>query len=305
MLISNNKYLLTTFLLILFAFNGLSQDRALSKVAILYKQENYRLAFWKADNLLNNPEYDTSAIPKLYKSMALLHIEGRLFFRNRKPSPWEEGANMFLTLKKTEEGKLLIQKNIQIVSELSWYLTDELNRFKKQKDTEKYEKLKKILKDLFQGIQLNTRKEMKSKGESLPKQPKNTTAATEREKLIEIAKNEIGKPYVFGGTTQEGFDCSGFTCYVYQNANFQLGRSSRDQYQMCRKIEKTEIQKGDLIFFNNGTEEVSHVGIIISEPEEPLKMIHSSTSKGIVITDVETSDYWMKKLHGFGTFLAK
>ncbi len=64
--ISKNKYLLSTFLLILFTFNGLSQDRALNKVAILYKQENYRLAFWKADNLLSNPDYDTSALPNFY-----------------------------------------------------------------------------------------------------------------------------------------------------------------------------------------------------------------------------------------------
>jgi cell wall-associated NlpC family hydrolase len=60
-----------------------------------------------------------------------------------------------------------------------------------------------------------------------------------------------------------------------------------------------------LVFFNSGSDEVSHVGIIISEKGEPLKMIHASTSKGVIIADIESSDYWMKKLHGFGTFLNK
>ncbi len=295
-----NKFLIACILLIN-SFLSVAQDRALKKVVTLYKQENYRLAYWRTDNLLNNPDYDTSLIPQLYKSITLLHIEGRLFFRNRKPSPWEEGASIFMSLKNTDEGKKLIINNIQIISELSWYLTDELNRYKKQKDIKNYERLKKILNSLFQDIKLNIKNEVKPKSESFENESRYITTSLEREKLVEIAMNELGKPYIFGGTTQEGFDCSGFICFVYKGLNFQIGRSSRDQYLMCRKIEKKDLQKGDFIFFNNGTDEVSHVGIIISEPNEPLKMIHSSTSKGIIITEVETSEYWMKKLHGFGT----
>ena len=296
-----NKFSLVFCIVLINSFVSVAQDRALKKVVTLYKQENYRLAFWKADNLLNNPDYDTSLIPQLYKSISLLHIEGRLFFRNRKPSPWEEGASIFMALKKTDEGKRLIINNVQIISELSWYLADELTRCKKQNDIKNYERLKKILNSLFQDIKLNKRNEYTPKSEFFENENRFRNNSSEREKLVEIAINELGKPYLYGGATQEGFDCSGFTCFVYQSVNFQIGRSSRDQYLMCRKIEKKDLQKGDFIFFNNGTDEVSHVGIIISEPNEPLKMIHSSTSKGIVITEVESSEYWMKKLHGFGT----
>ena len=68
------------------------------------------------------------------------------------------------------------------------------------------------------------------------------------------------------------------------------------------KVKKKNVEKGDLVFFDNGSG-VSHVGIVISEKGEPLKMIHSSSSKGIIITDVSKSEYWSKRLHGFGTYL--
>jgi cell wall-associated NlpC family hydrolase len=57
-----------------------------------------------------------------------------------------------------------------------------------------------------------------------------------------------------------------------------------------------------LVFFNNGSG-VSHVGMIISEKGQPLVMIHASSSKGIMITDIESSEYWLKRLYGFGTYV--
>ena len=292
------------FLLFLFfigtSFAALSQnDRKLTKIALLYQQKHYRLSFWKSENLENIPEYDTSFIPTFYKSLSLFHVEGRMFFKHREIAPWEEGAMIFNQLKQTSEGKVVLFKHHIEVEALQKYLYDELNRLKSTKDKIKYNRLKKILETLFEGIQFIDNSNFNSKDPI----SKNISAPTpERELIIEIASNELGAPYLFGGISSDGFDCSGFTGYVYQKANIQLGRSSRDQFQNCKKIDRSLVQKGDLIFFNNGADEVSHVGIIISNPDEPLKMIHASTSKGIVISEVESSDYWMKKLHGFGTF---
>lgn len=299
-MISPSKVFLLLFIFFVgISFSVLSQnERKLTKISLLYNQKHYRLAVWKAENLENLPEYDTSYIPTFYKSLSLFHVEGRVFFKHREIAPWEEGALLFNQIKQTAEGKIIIYKHLTEVEGLRRYLYQELNTLKSKHDKRNYERLNKILLTLFDGVQL---KNSDLKNSEQPTKS-NQVGEVNREVVVEIASNEIGVPYLFGGTSPEGFDCSGFTCYVFQKANIQLGRSSRDQFQNCKKIDRENVKKGDLIFFNNGSDEVSHVGIVISNPDEPLKMIHASTSKGIVISEVENSEYWMKKLHGFGTF---
>jgi cell wall-associated NlpC family hydrolase len=75
-----------------------------------------------------------------------------------------------------------------------------------------------------------------------------------------------------------------------------------DQYNDAPKVKVKNAQKGDLVFFDNGSG-VSHVGIVVSEKGSPLMMIHSSSSKGVIITDVTKSAYWTKRLKGFGTYV--
>jgi hypothetical protein len=274
------------------------QNRSLHKLSLLYSQGNYRLTYWNADKLVNNPDYDTSLLPRYYRAISLLRLENKFLFKRRNPSPWLEGGNLLKEIKLLPESKLLFVKHKDEISALRFYLLDELEKYKLKKDKESYRKLKEVLVGLFEGLPNSEQRKIAS--------PKKTEVApADRELVVEIAQTHIGVPYVFGGVTPEGFDCSGFTCYVLQKANVQVGRSSRDQFATCRKIDKDEVTKGDLVFFNSGSDEVSHVGIIISEKGEPLKMIHASTSKGVIIADIESSDYWMKKLHGFGTFLNK
>ena len=81
-----------------------------------------------------------------------------------------------------------------------------------------------------------------------------------------------------------------------------LPRRAVDQYNSSQKIKEKNAQKGDLIFFDNGSG-ISHVGIVVSDPGEPLTMIHSSSSKGIIITDITKSEYWTKRISGFGTYV--
>ena len=67
-------------------------------------------------------------------------------------------------------------------------------------------------------------------------------------------------------------------------------------------LKKLAIKKGDLIFFNNGGG-VSHVGIVSANKNGEIEMVHASSSKGIIITDVTSSKYWSKRIHSYGTFL--
>lgn len=285
-------------LFILCVSTSYGQNRSLNKLSLLYSQGNYRLTYWNADKLVNNPDYDTSLLPRYYRAISLLRLENKFLFKRRNPSPWLEGGNLLKEIKMLPESKLLFVKHKDEISALRFYLLDELDKYKSKKDKDSYRKLKEVLVGLFEGLPYSDQRKITS--------PKKTEVVpADRELVVEIAQTHIGVPYVFGGVTPEGFDCSGFTCFVFQKANVQVGRSSRDQFATCRKIDKDEVAKGDLVFFNSGSDEVSHVGIIISEKGEPLKMIHASTSKGVIIAEIESSDYWMKKLHGFGTFLNK
>jgi cell wall-associated NlpC family hydrolase len=96
--------------------------------------------------------------------------------------------------------------------------------------------------------------------------------------LREAAKLK-GTPYRYGGTTPRGFDCSGYTGYVYKKAGKKLPRTSRQQYSATKHISRKAAKPGDLIFFRNGGGGVYHVGIYAggnmlwhsSKPGTPVK----------------------------------
>lgn len=116
-------------------------------------------------------------------------------------------------------------------------------------------------------------------------------------KLKEWADTWIGVPYLFGGTTRKGIDCSGFTGELYRNVfEIQLQRNSRAQYsQDCyTTVKGPNLQLGDLVFFvTNGkaakSDNISHVGVYVGEQI----FVHSSSSKGVVYSRL-TDAYWTK-----------
>lgn len=78
--------------------------------------------------------------------------------------------------------------------------------------------------------------------------------------IEKVASRYLGVPYVWGGNTPSGFDCSGFTKYVYRQFGITLPRVSRDQYAYVRKISRSEARPGDLVFYGSP---VHHVGIYV------------------------------------------
>lgn len=115
--------------------------------------------------------------------------------------------------------------------------------------------------------------------------------------LIELGKQYLGSPYVFGGNSPQagGFDCSGFTQYIYRNSVRQnLPRRAKDMANVGIPVDYYQLKAGDLVFFNTLGPDYSHVGVYIGDG----MFFHASPSwGGIVIADMN-KEYFAKRYNG-------
>ena len=111
--------------------------------------------------------------------------------------------------------------------------------------------------------------------------------------IISTAKKYIGVRYKYGGTSASGFDCSGFTQFVYKQHNINIPHDTTKQATIGTKLSKSELQIGDLIIFKNTYKSgPSHAGIYVGNGQ----FIHASTSRGVRIDDLD-SNYWIGRFH--------
>lgn len=111
--------------------------------------------------------------------------------------------------------------------------------------------------------------------------------------LVNSAYQYIGVPYVFGGNTPDGFDCSGFTKYVFSHNGITLPRMADEQYRLGAKVSRSELIPGDLVFFTTYEPGVSHTGIYVGDNN-----FISATSSGGIRVDSLDSRYWADRYVG-------
>lgn len=121
-------------------------------------------------------------------------------------------------------------------------------------------------------------------------------APGDNEELYDAIQTWIGTPYLYGGESKDGVDCSGFVGQIYQQVyHRRLHRVANDMQLDCTLITRSELSEGDLVFFTNSKGRVSHVGIYLKDDI----FAHSSTSRGVIISRLGDS-YWSQHFYKGG-----
>jgi cell wall-associated NlpC family hydrolase len=117
-----------------------------------------------------------------------------------------------------------------------------------------------------------------------------------REWVAGYAQNFVGVPYRYaGGTPKSGFDCSGFTSYIFREFDLSISPCSSTQSKQGREIALSQALPGDLVFFGYRGR-VTHVAMVVEQTPEGVVCVHSTSSRGVVVENVSNSKYWKSKI---------
>lgn len=122
-------------------------------------------------------------------------------------------------------------------------------------------------------------------GRDIPVSRDSSTASIRR--VVQTSMRYTGVPYVFGGTSPSGFDCSGFTRYIFAQSGIYLPRMADEQFEVGRYVSYNRLQPGDLVFFSTYASGASHSGIYLGDG----RFISATSSRGVAI-DSMNSSYW-------------
>jgi len=276
------------------------QDKKIDRLEMLYDQGYYLKVLRKSEKLLADPLYDYSGLPSYYKAVALFRLASDSYWLKKNPSAIDDAITAYDNFLEHEKAVDYIYAHYFEIAALKTYLGGLETILRDRGLSGSAEKIK-----VFNETQL---KGIKSKPDIQPDKnngSKNETIALNndlRNQVVTYAKQFIGVKYVWAGADENGFDCSGFTSFVMKKYGYVLSRTASGQFTESKQIKIEQAQKADLVFF--GTDgKITHVGLVTSDKGEELEMVHASTSKGVISTNVIQSSYWKPKLHATGTYL--
>lgn len=114
-----------------------------------------------------------------------------------------------------------------------------------------------------------------------------TVTSSKANAIISTAKSFLGVPYLWGGVSPSGFDCSGYTQYVLKKNGISVPRTAAEQYKVGTTVSKSNLRIGDLVFFTTYKAGPSHLGFYIGNGN----FIHCSSSKGVIISNLSSTYY--------------
>ncbi len=116
-----------------------------------------------------------------------------------------------------------------------------------------------------------------------------------RKEIVNSATQLTGTQYRAGGKSPEtGFDCSGFTGYIFTQNGYKISGPSHQLATLGKPKSQKELMPGDLIFFGN-TDRISHVAIVSDHTDDQLKVVHATTSAGVKEDEISKSEYWQTR----------
>jgi murein DD-endopeptidase len=117
-------------------------------------------------------------------------------------------------------------------------------------------------------------------------------------RIADTALAQLGRPYLYGGSTPQGFDCSGLVTFTHLAAGISVPRTTTDQFRAARVVKMGKIAPGDLLFFRIDSREVSHVGIYAGNG----RFVHAPKAGRPVESKPLDDPYYRQRLAGAGRF---
>ena len=291
---------LTLVFFFLYGTSGLyAQNKKLDRLEQYYNQGHYKTVYRKANKLLRDPMYDGYVLPAYYSAMSSFQLLQNPFWMKRNIAQIDESCRIMSSIFSSDKWPVINETHAQELGDMAVIF----ERWLKDKSTVVENASKQNLEDWIEKV-YNGYKFKNPVLEEIGEDGlvSEGMSVSKRSDLIHYSYEFMGIPYKWGGADEEGFDCSGFTSHVFKYSEITLPRVASEQYKYAKTINAKRAFMGDLVFFSEG-KEITHVGILVNQPNERKRMIHSSSTKGISVVDIDESDYWRNRIVGYGRII--